>query len=233
MVFHDGVVILCARYSTITCSTKQSGRVTIKHQLCLCACGLTTRYFIDILLLPIIGTCFMFEKPQQEKGGKMKKEKSFLKEFGKVAALSAGLLIGAQSAEAGKVDMFKDLDSMDVPHAEKKTPMKYSSPEEQKNITPDKKGAGMFEAVDKLELLDQKYASAKTEQEKDGLRQEIARTALMSGGSGKILSQKDGQISNMRVGTWVVSARSDGNVVTGSIVSSSGAEKSIFAFTLR
>lgn len=177
----------------------------------------------------------------------MKKE-STLKKLGKAAMFSAGLLIGAQNAEAGKEDLFKELDSMDVPHAEKKTPMshKQAPTEEQKNITPDKKGGGMFEAMDELDALDKAYMEFKhqlkaegrkdeiNEIKKDNMRQEIARVALMSGHSKEIL-QKGGAIANMRVGNgyWIINAQSDGHVVTGSIVSRNEKEKSMFAFQLR
>lgn len=166
----------------------------------------------------------------------MKKE-STLKKLGKAVALSAGLLVGAQAAEAGDVgkvrsradDMFNELDKIQPKGVHESN--KQAPSEEQKNITPDKKGGDMFEAMDKLGGLNEKYASAKTEQEKDVLRQQIAKEALMNGKSGKILSQKDGSVSNMRVGDWTINARSDGYVVAGSI-SRDGSEKSMFAFQL-
>lgn len=179
----------------------------------------------------------MFEKPQQPTETKettMKKE-SPLKKLGKVAMLSAGLLIGAQAAEAGDMnkvrshadDLFNELDKEQqkgMHESHKQTPS-----DEQKNITSDKKSGDMFEAMDKLGALDEKYASAKTEQEKDVLRQQIAKAALMSGKSGKILSQKDGSVGHLCVGGWTISAQSDGHIVAGSIAHDGG-EKSMFAF---
>lgn len=167
----------------------------------------------------------------------MKKE-SFLKKIGKAAVLSAGLLIGAQNAEAGKEEMFNEMDNTPANDVHKHH--KQSLPSEEKKIN---KG-DMFEAMDELGVLDSKYMAfkhllksegKKDEGKKDEMRQEIARTALMSGKSKEILSQKGGQIFDMRIGNgyWIINAQSDGAVVTGSIVSRNEREKSMIAFTLR
>ncbi|MBI2045984.1 MAG: hypothetical protein HYT28_01000 [Parcubacteria group bacterium] len=96
----------------------------------------------------------------------------------------------------------------------------------------------MFDAAKALADLDKKYLAAQNEEEKDLLRQKIARTALVSGRSGKILSQKDGRVVNGRVGHaddpnyWIINARSDGHQVTCAIISRDGREKSEFSFFL-
>lgn len=171
----------------------------------------------------------------------MKKESS-LKKLGKAVALSAGLLIGAENAEAGKIDevhsraddMFNELENAEVKKSAHESNKQSLLMKEQKNITPDNKKSGdMFEAMDELETLDKEYTAAQTEKEKDAIRQKIAKELLLSGKNGNILSKGGNSIRNMHSGGWVINAQSDGRIVTGSIVSVTGNEKSMFAFSLR
>lgn len=178
----------------------------------------------------------MFEKPARKEEGAANR----LKDIGTAAVLAGGLLI-APNSEAGVREnagaLFDELKEAEnaFPNMSKSKPAEENVNKEGtyrgKVANPDirQQASDTHESMEEIIVLEEKYSSAKEETDRDKLRQEIARTLLMSGGSATILA-KDGGHINMRVGRWTIDARSNGKMVTGTIISSDGAEKSMFAF---
>lgn len=170
----------------------------------------------------------MFEKPQQEKGGNMKKEESSLKKLGKAAALSAGLLIGAQNAEAGKADMFDELD-VEVENMNKKMSSNHKqTPNHEQQKSENKED--MFSDMDMLETLQGKYATA-NKSERDTIRKEMARVLLAGGVAEQKL--KEGKTLNLRSGDVQVMAHLIGDRIIGVIKDIVSGEISNVQFSIK
>jgi murein DD-endopeptidase MepM/ murein hydrolase activator NlpD len=184
----------------------------------------------------------MFEKPARKEEGTANKINNHLRDIGTAAVLAGGLLI-APNSEAGVrenagalFDELKEIENAAPNMSKNKSAAENVNKEgkyREKVANPDvrQRASDQYEAMDEIIVLDEKYSSAKEETDRDKLRQEIARTLLKSEYSATVLA-KDGGHINGRFGRWTIDARSNGKMVTGTIVSSDGAEKSMFAFLI-
>jgi len=153
----------------------------------------------------------------------VKNEESYLKKFVKATALSVGLLIGAQGAqgaEAGKEDMFKELD---LDNESKNYKQAFPNEQQKSGHKED-----IFSDMDTLEGLQKKYNMA-NKSERDAIRKEMARVLIIGGRVEQKL--KEGKTINLISGDVRVMANLVENTVVG--VVNVGGEISEFKFSLK